>query len=459
MPAQVLPRVPRKALIPAVFVALPAVLFYAILFREAINVPLLDDYEALLDFLNRMAELKSVSARASYFLASQFNEYKLFFGHGVAWLQLAIFGHMDIRLLCALGNASILLLAVVLWRMFLPNHQNLTYRMALFIPVSWLLFQLQYAETLNWAMPSLQNLPVLSFSLGAICLLMRSARVPFCGSLVCFVLAVASSGNGFSVDPYRRAGPCVSSPLCAPRVLACDFCRVCCRLCLSLQCHVVTKPAQSFGPIDGDSAAAVIRDRLHRQRCSFPHRARAIFLLTSYLAFFSGLLLCAFFVVIVRRGYVRRNPMVAYCILFLLLTAIGVAGLRSDLGLAQSLGSRYAIYSALFLYLCLVRNRRRVSPARERAASAQSHLTGRDRGRCSVLFKHGCFGLAHPRGAQPQDHSWDGIVRASCFSKFQLSGRSFRSRVKAPRLDELDRRAPAILRQSTNLRIYEPPSY
>ena len=72
--------------------ALPAVLFYAILFREAINVPLLDDYEALLDFLNRMAELKSVSARASYFLASQFNEYKLFFGHGVAWLQLAISG-------------------------------------------------------------------------------------------------------------------------------------------------------------------------------------------------------------------------------------------------------------------------------------------------------------------------------------------------------------------------------
>ena len=30
---------------------------------------------------------------------------------------------------------------------------------------------------------------------------------------------------------------------------------------------------------------------------------------------------------------------------------------------------------------------------------------------------------------------------------------------QGPRLDELDRRAPAILRQSTNLRIYEPPSY
>ena len=62
-----------------------------------------------------------------------------------------------------------------------------------------------------------------------------------------------------------------------------------------------------------------------------------------------GLLLCAYFFVLWRRGYARRNPAVSYCILFLLLTAIGVAGIRSDFGIAQSLESRYAIYSALLL--------------------------------------------------------------------------------------------------------------
>jgi hypothetical protein len=35
--------------------------------------------------------------------------------------------------------------------------------------------------------------------------------------------------------------------------------------------------------------------------------------------------------------------------LFLLLSAVGVAGLRSDIGLKQSLDSRYAIYSALLV--------------------------------------------------------------------------------------------------------------
>jgi hypothetical protein len=168
MPAQVLPRLRPKVLIAAVFVALPPILFYAILFHKAMNVPLEDDYEALLDFLNQMAELRSVSAKASYFLAVQFNEYKLFFGHGLVWLQFALFGRIDIRLLCALGNGFVLLLAILLWKMFLPNREDFAYRMAFFVPVSWLLFQLQYVETLNWAMPSLANLPVLVFSLGAI---------------------------------------------------------------------------------------------------------------------------------------------------------------------------------------------------------------------------------------------------------------------------------------------------
>ena len=62
-----------------------------------------------------------------------------------------------------------------------------------------------------------------------------------------------------------------------------------------------------------------------------------------------GFLLCGFFVFMAFRGYMRKNPLVSYCVLFLLLTAIGVAGLRSEFGVMQSLQSRYTIYSALFL--------------------------------------------------------------------------------------------------------------
>jgi hypothetical protein len=456
-PAHVLPRFPRKALIPAVFVALPAILFYAILFRQAINVPLLDDYEALLDFLNQMVELKSVSARASYFLASQHNEYKLFFGHGVAWLQLALYGRIDIRILCAVGNGFVLLLAVLLWKMFLPNHRDLTYRLAFFIPVSWLLFQLQYAETLNWAMASLANLPVLLFSLGAIYLLVRPARHAFCGSLVCFVLAVASLGNGFLLIPI---GVLIL-------VLARRYARVVCWLAVSAGC--VAAYAYRYNVMSSQSRlnhsvlSQVIRLRplymitFIGSAAAFPVDERYL-LLDIALSLFLGLFLCAFFVAAVRRGYVRRNPLVSCCILFLLLTAVGVAGLRSDLGLAQSLGSRYGIYSALFLifawfvgveeflqsenvplqhnHMLLVAIAGSVLFSLSMDALGWRNLAGRNR---MVIL--GMAAYEHP--VSPE---------TSTGPIFPLPNQN-------ARWDELDRRAPVILRQSQKLGIYKPPAY
>ena len=201
MRTRVSPRLRPRVLVAAVLVSLPGILFYGILLRKAINVPLLDDYEALLDFLNQIAELKSASARVSHFLATQFNEYKLLFGHAVAWLQLAFLGHIDFQVLCAIGIGFVLLLAILLWTMFLPDNENLARRMAFFIPVSFLLFQLGYSATLNWAMPSLQNLPVLVFSLGTIYLLVRGSRQAFCVGLIGLILAVGVSGNGLLVIP------------------------------------------------------------------------------------------------------------------------------------------------------------------------------------------------------------------------------------------------------------------
>jgi hypothetical protein len=57
----------------------------------------------------------------------------------------------------------------------------------------------------------------------------------------------------------------------------------------------------------------------------------------------------AIFVLLARRGYARRNPAIACCVLFILLTALGVAGLRSDFGMGSSLTPRYIIYGALLL--------------------------------------------------------------------------------------------------------------
>jgi len=456
MPSQVLPRLGPKTLIGAAFVALPAILFYAILFQAAINVPFQDDYEALLDFLNQMAQRRSLSAKISYFFAAQFNEYKLFFGHGLAWLQFFLLGHIDIRILCALGNGFVLLLAVLLWKMFLPNHENLAHRIAFFIPVSWLLFQLQYVETLNWAMPSLQNLPVLVFSFSTIYLLMLETQQAFYGALIGLILAIAASGNGLITIPI---GVIILA-------LGRHHTRVVGWLVISAGCvtayayRYVIMPSQTH---IHHSFFSLIRTRplyvvaFMGSTAAFPlgglnHR---LVVLTSLLL---GLLICIFFAALARRGYIRRNPLVSYCVLFVMLTAIGVAGLRGDSGIAHSLDSRYKIYSTLlliFVWFAIV----------EEFLQHQSVPLWRNRtfiiavsGTVLFCLSMDPWGWSYLSG---RNHT---IVSGMAAYEHPASPESSLGPIlpnpnQDPRLNELDRRAPVILTQSMKLGIYRPPAY
>ncbi len=454
---QALRRLRSKALLPALLVIFPAILFYAILFREAVNIPYQDDYDDLLDFLNRIAELKGFTAKTSYFLAAQSNEYKLFFAHGLAWLQLELFGHVDIRVLCALGNGFILLLGLLLWKMFLPDRKDLTSRLAFFIPVSWLLFQLEYAGTLDWAMPSLQNLPVVFFSLGAIYFLVRPTRWAFFGALVFLILAIASSGNGFLVIPI---GVLILA-------LAHQYARIASWLMVSAGC--IAAYAYQYNVMSSQSRpdhsvfSTIIRTRPHYALAFIGSAggfvpAAPILHAKVFFCFFLGLVLCLFFVYLAWRGYIRRNPLVAYCALFLLLTAAAVAGLRSDFGIGQSLSSRYRIYSALFLifaWFAIVEEflQHRTAPL-ERNRILLGAIAA------AVLFSLGvdAWGWRYLRARDRP------IVLGMAAYEHPASPESSSGPVlpvpgQPKILDELDRRAPVLLGESIKLGIYRPPQY
>lgn len=331
---------PLKVAMPLLFVAFPAMLFYTILFRDVSDIPFYDDYYAYLDFLNRLISLNSFSAKALYFLAAQHNEYKLFLLHALAWLQLDIFGHLDLRIQSAIGNGFILFVGIVLWKMFLPNKEDLAVRLTWFIPVSWLLFQLQYWENLNWAASGLQHLAVLPFSLGAIYLLLRDGRFAFCIALLSLILAVGSDGNGLLMIPIGAA----------ILWLGRQYARTACWLLISAGCiaayaygYVVRSPQPGAGflPVSNSHALApAYALAFIGSAASFPFKAGSFVL---------GALLCIFFLWMARRGFIRKNPLVSWCVLFLLLTASGVAAIRSHFGVDQAVVSRYTIYSALLL--------------------------------------------------------------------------------------------------------------
>jgi hypothetical protein len=364
---------PPGMAISALLVALPAVLFYGSLLRHLVNFPYMDDYE-ILQFLNQVAEVRGAADKFWLFLAWQHNVYKLFYVDGLSWAQFALLGHVNFAQLCVLGDSAVLVLAFTLWSMFLPGHKDLARRLALFVPVAWLLFQMVYWETLNWALASLQNLWVIVFSLGAIRCLLLARRKAYSGALVLYALAIAASGNGFFVFPvglvilakrrqYARAGGLIAlSSLCvAAYAYRYEFVTWQVQpggLAFSGLRHWRPDYPVAFVGNAGVMASHPVIVVLRRlvPGLSIPSDGSAgtfvsesAINLTTCLAL--GTLLLVLFGWLMWRGYIRRNPCVSSSVLFLLLTAAGVAGLRSGIGVWQSLSPRYAIYGTLLLIL------------------------------------------------------------------------------------------------------------
>ncbi len=329
---------PLRVSLSVFLVALPAIIFYAILFREAPDLPSFDDY-GLLQFLNEFTELHSISEKASCFLAAQHNEYKLFFASAIGWLQFVLWGQVSFKLLCVIGNVFVVLLAILLWKMFLPAQKDVATRLSLFIPVSWLLFQLQYWGTVNSPFAGLQNLPVLVFSFAAIYLLVQKSKTTFWGALLFLVLAVAASGNGFLLIPI---GILIM-------VVAREYRRIPVWLAVSAVCIAAYAYHYNAMSSQADRHHSVFATLLRINPAYIVAFIGCAGSPSATVSVILGLLLCGFFIFMAVRGYPRRNPLVSYCVLFLLLTAIGVAGIRSELGIMQSLQSRYTIYSVLLL--------------------------------------------------------------------------------------------------------------
>jgi len=329
--------------IPGLLVAAPAAIFYLLLSRLQLNLPVVDDYWTVLDFASRMKLTHGAAPRLEFLLSNQHNEYKLFFVSAIVWLQSTLLGHVSFVQLCVLGNGAVVLLAVLIWSIHMPRERDLGRRLAFFVPVSWLLFQLQYFETLNWAMASLQNLWVIVFSLGTICCLARGTRQMYGVALILYGLAVAASGNGFLLLPVgllmliierrvlRAAGLLATSAL----------------LMAAYAYHYNI----GYWPHHQSGFAHLLRIRPDFV-LAFIGNAGAIAgtaLLSECLSLTVGAALLLLFGWLLRRGYFKRRRLVGYCVLFLLLTAVGVGGLRSDFGLMQSLAPRYIIYGLLLV--------------------------------------------------------------------------------------------------------------
>ncbi|MFT4114378.1 hypothetical protein [Silvibacterium sp.] len=311
------------------------------------NIPNADDYPAILGFANQYVPLHGLLPKFVHVITFQQSEYKTMLVNGVTAVQCELIHRVSLPVFMVMGNLIPIGIFVTVLAMYKRRADDLFTAILSVLPVSLLLFQLQYSSTLDWATAGMQNLPVIFSSLLAILFLSKSGSTRAFG-FACFwlVIAVCSSANGFGLSivggilllEQRRLRHLLFWALTALAMGGVYFYKY------------------NFHSSQAVPGATVGHAFLHFNllyAISFLGSSGAGF--TSYVPSVAlGLVLLCVFAYICFSGYSRRNVAVFYSMVFVVLSAFGVAGLRGALGVVQSLASRYRIYSNLMLVLVFI---------------------------------------------------------------------------------------------------------
>lgn len=322
-------------------ICFPIILFYGMLFNYSVDIPSLDDFVAILGFMNQFVDLDSLSGKLRL-IFSQHNEHRIVFTRILTLANYYLSGSVNFKLLIVAGNLALLGLIFLIYHSANIKTSKLLY----FTPAVLLMFQPSYMESMLWAMASTSNFYVLFFAFLSIYLLAFDSYKSFIFAIIFAIFASYTQGNGifvflsglFLLLPHRRYK---RSFIWSIVFIFCFF----------LYFHGYEKPPPFPGIVE--------------EPFNFASAAKYFLLFIGSIGKYRGLanMLGAFvlasFLYLTYAKYYKSSPVIYAFLCFLLLTAISASIFRASMGLGvgQALASRYTINSALFLlltYLALV---------------------------------------------------------------------------------------------------------
>ena len=171
-------------------VLLPPALYFYFVYSYSLNLPFADDFTNL-------------SQAISIFQSANFNEaFSIFFvlenGHRIAFTRLiyilshALFGEIDFKILVLIGNIPLVVLLYLFFNVLKVPRSNLLY----FIPISILLFQLQFWKNMTWAATAVHHQYALLFSGLTFYFLSKNSNRYFYSAFFFSVVSVFTHGAG-----------------------------------------------------------------------------------------------------------------------------------------------------------------------------------------------------------------------------------------------------------------------
>lgn len=324
-----------KWLIP-LFALVPIGIFWYSLFKYSLNIPIGDDYRAILLFLIKFLECSEIIDKI-VLMFSQHNEHRIFFTRSIVLGYYYLFNSINFKNLILVGNFSLFGIIFVLFKSFKQNKDKFIY----FTVVIFLLFQPLYRETVYWAMASLSNLYVFFFAFLTVYLLIRPRY--FLSSVILAVLTTFTNGNGICVFLVglwilfyqKRYNELILWLLSTAIIIIFYF------------CNYTTQQVTEIG-----------KDPVQHLAYFFAYLgSTAGFSLISYIpALLLGGIILTFFIYLCKKKYFVNNLAIFSYLLFLILTALTATLARSSFGIEQACSSKYRIISIqciILLYLAI----------------------------------------------------------------------------------------------------------
>jgi hypothetical protein len=175
-----------------VLVVIPILVFYWVVVYMCVDAPFQDDIDALLEpsVLLRRA---GISFTESWnIIYTQDDERRIVMNRLVAWVLDKSFGYLDLRFMIVLGASSLLAYTAVLWQVFRQAGFSLLF----FVPIPWLLFNVQFFDAIFWSMIPLQHVAVFVWGFVAIFFLAKAGRTALVLALIFAVFSIYSDVSG-----------------------------------------------------------------------------------------------------------------------------------------------------------------------------------------------------------------------------------------------------------------------
>ena len=184
-----------KNILWGVLIFLPVALYFYFLSEYAINIPKWDDH-ALKAFIVEFQNANGLIPKLQTFF-KQHNEHRIAFDRFFTLLVFWLHRSIEYRWLMWVGNLTLLGVLFIFYKVFQKQKLPIAY----FVPIPFILFQLQLWENTFWGMAAMQNFGIIFFIYTLIYLVSSEERKHFYVSILVAFLATYTSGNGITILP------------------------------------------------------------------------------------------------------------------------------------------------------------------------------------------------------------------------------------------------------------------